>query len=281
MGTCKICNSSNVDTIGGICGPCLGKKDRSTRKKRLVTRGIVVIAIVLAASVIGINAYQSFLTSELALQMKEEVTEKMSQLSDALQEEIANIKMPEAIVVPEVELPNVDVSEIFEPEQTKVEESKQAIAYVNQVRNEAGKKSITWDSRVYELALVWTNHQYENKFFDHMDPITGICPYTMKSEFGLQKHEFVAENLQGRMYSDGEFSSYTVDIQSAVSSWMNSRGHKYNLLYDNHVAGAYACTGGVCSFMGLNYDRFGSGCATGDEGEAYWKRVGKQPGEVP
>jgi len=281
MRTCKICNLPNVDTIGGICGPCLGKRERRTRRKRVVIRGIVVIAVVLAASVIGIYSYQSFLTSELAMQMKEEATKKMSQLSDALQEEIANIKMPDAIVIPKVEFPDVDFSEVFEPEQTTEDESKQAIAYVNEQRSKAGKKSINWDPRVFELALAWTQHQYENEFFDHMDPKTGLCPYTMKSEFGLQKHEFVAENIHGLMYSNGDFTSYNDDYQSAVSGWMTSRGHKYNLLYDNHVAGAYACTGGVCSFMGLNYDRFGQGCSSAAEGTAYWDRAGKQPGEVP
>ena len=61
---------------------------------------------------------------------------------------------------------------------------------------------------------------------------------------------------------------------------MTSRGHRYNLLYPSHIGGAIACYRGYCVFLGLNHDRFGEGCNTGEEGMAFWNSVGRQPGEL-
>lgn len=156
-------------------------------------------------------------------------------------------------------------NKVLEPPSTTEEESRIAIQYINEIRRQYGVPSIEWDSRVFALASAWTKELHETKQFDHTNPITGNCPYSLKSEFGLGVIENVAENL----YSSSNIR-YNPSHQDAVAAWLDSKGHRYNLLYYQHVGGAYACYGGTCSFLGLNYDRFGEGCYTAAEGEAFW-----------
>ena len=64
---------------------------------------------------------------------------------------------------------------------------------------------------------------------------------------------------------------------------MESRGHRYNLLYPSHILGVAACYKGACVFLGANKEYYGLGfgpCTTGAEGTAYWETVNKQPSEI-
>jgi len=83
---CKKCGQYR-DTIGGICGECMGRKTVKTRRKR--TTGIIVVVII--ASIGMIYGYQNFLESELASQVKEEAAEKLNQAKDFVEENYVKI----------------------------------------------------------------------------------------------------------------------------------------------------------------------------------------------
>jgi len=156
---------------------------------------------------------------------------------------------------------------------TSMNESKKDIEYINNMRKANGVPSLQFDSRVYNIAIARVNDMDAYGYMDHTNPQTGSCPDSIKTQFGLNSNEYVAENAFGFLssghYSDG------IETQ-AIDSWMTSRGHRYNLLYP-HSAGAVACSqGGHCVFLGLNNDRFGEGCHTGAQGLAYWDSAGKQ-----
>ena len=75
----------------------------------------------------------------------------------------------------------------------------------------------------------------------------------------------------------------TGNCKEAVDGWLTSRGHRYNLLYDEHVSGAIGCYWQICVFLGVHYNPYGlgaGGCHTGDEGRAYWQIAGIKEGEV-
>ena len=95
----------------------------------------------------------------------------------------------------------------------------------------------------------------------------------IKQRFGLSLGEYLAENAYGMYGANAR-------PREAIDTWMTSRGHRYNLLYPTHSAGAVACYGGYCVFLGLNRERFGEGCKTGAEGMAFWESAAKQQGEV-
>lgn len=146
-----------------------------------------------------------------------------------------------------------------------IEQSKQNINYINQIRIEKGRTPITFDQRAYDLGLARVQDVNQYNYFDHTNPITGTCADTMKTKYGFSSNEFVAENLAGGISSP----------KSAVDLWLSSQGHRYNLLYTDHKSGATACEGGTCVFLGVNYDQFGEGCHTGEEGMAWHESLGK------
>lgn len=158
------------------------------------------------------------------------------------------------------------LQEILKPDNE--EASKTAFEYINEKRSENGIDSIQWDERAYNLALDRSKDMNNRNYIDHVTP-EGKCVVHMKSQYGFSGSEDIAENVaQGTRF------------KGAVDLWMMSRGHRFNLLYQNHKAGAIACYYNVCTFLGVNRDNFGSTCATGQEGLAFWRNAPRQPGEI-
>lgn len=147
---------------------------------------------------------------------------------------------------------------------TAEEESRANLEYINGLRAEHDRPQIAFDARAYDLALARVHDTLEYDYRDHVNPHTGTCPYTMKGEYGFAAHEQVAENLA---WVEGVGH---MGPNEATDIWMDSTGHRFNLLYPSHTGGATACDGGVCIFLGVNTDLFGAKCATAAEGEAYW-----------
>jgi len=163
------------------------------------------------------------------------------------------------------------IQEASMPEESSKEYAIQAIEYVNQKRVQNGKNPIIHDSRVYELAMTRAKDMHEYQYHDHTNPYTGSCPYNMKSNFGLRLNENVAENsyLFG---TETNPTLYNPSYQEIIDGWMDSTGHRMNLLSYEHVAGSVACYGGFCVFLGLNHGLYGEGCYTASEGEVYASR---------
>lgn len=162
------------------------------------------------------------------------------------------------------------------------ENSKAAIAYVNQFRRQYGKREIVFDGRVFGLAVARAKDQRENSYLDHTNPTTGSCPDNMKANYGLRPDEYVAENVLGNPeYSEEPLTRIEKrPMTDAIVPWMDSRGHRYNLLYNEHVAGAVGCYKNMCVFLGLNHNQFGEGCYKAAETSKEWKTAPRRPGEV-
>lgn len=171
-----------------------------------------------------------------------------------------------------------EIVQEFDPDSEKnmqrlKEENMNTFAYLNNIRKENNVPILKWDDRVYNLGIARVKDMHEYNYMDHTNPKTGSCPDNIKKEHGLNYNEYVAENAYGMQGADA-------NPISAIDSWMTSRGHRYNILYASHTTGAIACYRGYCVFLGLNQDRFGEGCHTGEEGMAFWNSVGRQPGEI-
>ena len=172
------------------------------------------------------------------------------------------------------------------PIETSVDQSKESLTYINDIRKQYGKAPLSFDNRLYNLAKARGSDLDAYNYFDHTNPVTGTCAWSIKSEYGLKSNENAAENVYGSKISTNngpvQNKAYQSGIEKdAVDSWLTSRGHRYNLLYSNHVSGAIYCSpNSNCVFLGLNYDNFGEGCHTGTEGFAFWNGIGIQSGEV-
>jgi len=177
-----------------------------------------------------------------------------------------------------------NVGEIFEIDPERKEECQEALDYINQLRQENNRLYLEWDDRLYNLAVAMSKDMYERNYFDHVTP-EGKCVKDFKADYGLSEYT-IADNVGGQYegYSESSMSySLTINPLDQVDNWMDSRGHRYNLMYPDHIKGAIGCYYGVCVFLGANKDPYGLGwgpCTTGDEGLEYWKTTGKQPGET-
>ncbi|MBD3310234.1 hypothetical protein GF351_03370, partial [Candidatus Woesearchaeota archaeon] len=146
-----------------------------------------------------------------------------------------------------------------------------------------GRSELQWSDDLYDLAMYRAEDMYDRKYFDHVTP-DGKCVKDFKSQFNLGSYT-IAENAGAVMYGDSygvDYASYA-NPKTQVDSWMESRGHRYNLLYPDHVLGVVVCYKGACIFLGANRDPYGFGagpCTNGDEGMAYWDSADIQPGEI-
>jgi uncharacterized protein YkwD len=159
---------------------------------------------------------------------------------------------------------------------------REAVIYVNKLRRQYGKSEISFDTRAFALASARAKDMSAHRYLDHTNPKTGTCPYNMKGGYGFREDEYLAENASGYPdYAEGFFTKRVeAPISEVVDGWLYSRGHRYNLLYEGHTAGAVACDKDKCTFLGLNNQRFGARCITAAEGQAYWRTNPIQPGEV-
>jgi len=171
-----------------------------------------------------------------------------------------------------------NIKEVFKSEPERKEECKSTFNKLNQIRTENGKRQINWDDKSYSLAVARSKDMYERNYFDHVTP-EGQCVDDFKAQYGFRSSEFLAENAGGMSYySKGDVAG---NCDEALNGWLESRGHRYNLLYDTHTSGAIGCYYQLCIFLGVNNDGFGAKpCSTGDVGLAFWQTASKQPGEV-
>lgn len=161
------------------------------------------------------------------------------------------------------------------------EECKEAFNYLNEIRKNNGRRQLKWDDRAYKLAVARCKDMSERNYFDHVTP-EGTCAKDMKSEYGFKFREILAENCGGMTHYVGGDPIPGTNVNETIEMWMSSRGHRYNLLYADHVSGAIGCYKAICIFYGVHTNPYGLGagpCTTGEEGTAYWESSGKQMGE--
>ncbi|ELS32795.1 MULTISPECIES: CAP domain-containing protein [Pseudanabaena] len=160
------------------------------------------------------------------------------------------------------------------------DESKKAIQEINSIRKAYGKPPINYSSKAYNLAVARAKDMNEYRYYDHTNPKTKTCADTMKFDYGFTSSDYLAENINTYVNTGGGAALSVQTMSDSIKGWMNSRGHRYNLLFDMHVAGAVGCDGNKCVFLGLNAEKFGEGCHTAKEGNEYWDTAKPQSGEI-
>ncbi|MBP1962630.1 CAP domain-containing protein [Paenibacillus aceris] len=99
----------------------------------------------------------------------------------------------------------------------------QVVTLVNQERAKAGLKALTSDSALTAMALDKAKDMYNNGYFDHTSPTYG-SPFDMMSSYGI-RYSYAGENIaKGQPTPD--------DVMKA---WMNSTGHRQNILSPNYT----------------------------------------------
>ena len=92
---------------------------------------------------------------------------------------------------------------------------------INAKRTAAGLSALKIDEELQNVARVKANDMVDNNYFSHNSPTYGT-PFNMIKNFGIT-YKAAGENIAGNSTNQG-----------AVDAWMNSEGHKANILSNNY-----------------------------------------------
>lgn len=96
-------------------------------------------------------------------------------------------------------------------------DEKEVFDLINAKRTAAGFSALKVDTELQNVARAKAEDMVENNYFSHTSPTYG-SPFDMMKSFGVS-YKTAGENIAGNSSNTG-----------AVNAWMNSEGHKANIL---------------------------------------------------
>lgn len=133
-------------------------------------------------------------------------------------------KTPEIIIQPQNTPNNVpDDTQQEKVTQTKVKvtnDEQKLLDLVNQARKNAGISELSFNSELRKCAIEKAKDMVKNNYFAHESPTYG-SPFDMMRQFGISFRS-AGENIAGNQ-----------SVEGAFNAWMNSTGHKENILNKN------------------------------------------------
>lgn len=99
-------------------------------------------------------------------------------------------------------------------------DEKEVFNLINQQRTKNGLSALKVDNEVQRVARIKAQDMVDNNYFSHNSPIYGT-PFQMLNSFKIS-YKSAGENIAGNSSNSG-----------AVNAWMNSSGHKANILSSN------------------------------------------------
>ena len=122
------------------------------------------------------------------------------------------------------------------------EQQKQVVKLVNEERKEAGRAALSANKQLNVLAQMKAEDMAKNNYFSHTSPTYG-------SAFDMLKQYEVSYKTAGENIARGQKTA-----QSVMNSWMNSQGHRANILESG-------------------YTQIGVGYALSGSGTPYWVQI--------
>jgi len=104
-------------------------------------------------------------------------------------------------------------------------EEIELLKLINKQRTASGLSELKFDAELQRVARIKAQDLVDNNYFSHNSPTYG-SPFDMMKSFGIT-YKAAGENIAGNS-----------TLQGAVTAWMNSEGHKANIL-----SNAYNYTG--------------------------------------
>ena len=100
-------------------------------------------------------------------------------------------------------------------------DEKEVFNLINAQRTAAGLSALKIDEELQNVARVKAKDMVDNNYFSHNSPTYGT-PFNMIKNYGIT-YKAAGENIAGNSTNKG-----------AVNAWMNSSGHKANILNSNY-----------------------------------------------
>ncbi|RTQ96595.1 SafA/ExsA family spore coat assembly protein [Lysinibacillus telephonicus] len=125
------------------------------------------------------------------------------------------------------------------PEQQGQAVEQEVIRLVNVERANAGLPALKYDWELARVAEHKSQDMHDKKYFSHTSPTYG-SPFTMMKNYGIT-YKSAGENI-----AQGQRTA-----QEVVNAWMNSAGHRANILNSNytHIGVGYVADGNYWTQM--------------------------------
>ena len=115
----------------------------------------------------------------------------------------------------------------------QISQAELILKLVNQERSKAGVPALTLSQQLTDIANTKAKDMADKNYFSHQSPTYG-SPFDMLKRFGVS-FSYAGENIAAGQKS----------AQEVMQSWMNSSGHKANILNKNYTQlGVGYTTGG-------------------------------------
>ncbi len=111
-------------------------------------------------------------------------------------------------------------SEVTQAEMTQAEA---VLKLVNQERKKAGVPELTLSQKLTDIAYTKAKDMADKNYFSHQSPTYG-SPFDMLKQFGVS-YTYAGENIAAGQKT----------AEEVMNSWMNSSGHKANILNKNYT----------------------------------------------
>jgi len=107
---------------------------------------------------------------------------------------------------------------------------KEILTYVNQARAQQGLKPLAWEENMRPIARYKSNNMLQYNYFEHNTPsLNNASPMDLATKYFKYNTNGYGENI---FYSMG-YAEATTTAKYLVDQWMNSPGHRANILNGN------------------------------------------------
>ena len=110
-----------------------------------------------------------------------------------------------------------------ETAQAEMTQAEAVLKLVNQERAKVGLQPLTLSDKLTNIAYTKAKDMAEKNYFSHDSPTYG-SPFDMLKQFGVS-YSYAGENIAAGQKS----------AEEVMNSWMNSSGHKANILNKNYT----------------------------------------------
>lgn len=110
-----------------------------------------------------------------------------------------------------------------EERQAEMTQAEAILKLVNQERKKAGVPALTLSDKLTNIAYTKAKDMADKNYFSHQSPTYG-SPFDMLKQFGVS-YSYAGENIAAGQKS----------AEEVMNSWMNSSGHRQNILNENYT----------------------------------------------
>lgn len=187
--------------------------------KKTVLTGVLALGTILGAGAVSAAPY-SVTDNDTMWTISQKNGISLSSLIQANPQVInPNIIWPGMVI----NLPTPTVNQGADTSTTVSTFADQVVTLVNQERTNAGLKPLVNNSSLSAMALDKAKDMYNNHYFDHNSPTYG-SPFDMMNAYGI-RYTYAGENIAMGQQTP----------QDVMTAWMNSAGHRQNILNPNYT----------------------------------------------